>query len=164
MNITDYCVWKNQVGVKSKNMNIKQALKKKNKLVGLMTEEFYKATQYNVVDEGNPRPYSATEAIGKWMQLSNELIVLKAKIHKANQPVYYQIFELSELKSQVKLLKSLNCTSGKVSGGRWGEGDPVVKHAEINVVEKDQMVKNLESRIEQLQDELDQWNHNTLID
>ena len=145
-------------------MNIKQALKKKNKLVGLINEEFYKASQYNVVDEGNARPYSATEAIGKWMQLTNELIVLKTQIHKANLPVYDKIFELSELKNQVKHLKSLNCTSGKVSGGRWGEGEPVVKHAEINIVEKDKMVKNIEARIEQLQDELDQWNHNTVVD
>ena len=144
-------------------MNIKQALKKKNKLVGLINEEFYKASQYNVIDEGNTRPYSATESIGKWMQLSNELIVLKTQIHEANLPVYGKIFELSELKNQVKHLKSLNCTSGKVSGGRWGNEEPVVKHAEINVIEKDKIVKNLESRIELLQDELDQWNHNTLI-
>ena len=146
-------------------MNIKQALKKKNKLVGLIHEEFYKASQYNVIDEGNPRPYSATEAIGKWMQLTNELIVLKTAIHKANLPVYDKIFEMSELKNQVKSLKSLNCASGKVSTSRWGsETEPVIKHAEINVVERDSMIKNLESRIETLQDELDQWNHNTLIE
>lgn len=145
-------------------MNIKQALKKKNKLVGMIHEEFHKASQYNVVDEGNPRPYSATESIGKWMQLTNELIVLKTQIHKANVPIYDKIFELSELKSQVKDLKSLNCVSGKVPTSRWGsESEPVMKHAEINVVEKDKMVKNLELRIEQIQDELDQWNHNTLI-
>ena len=146
-------------------MNIKQALKKKNKLVGLIHEEFYRASQYNVIDEGNPRPYSATEAIGKWMQLTNELIVLKTAIHKANLPVYDKIFEMSELKNQVKSLKSLNCASGKVSTSRWGsETEPVIKHAEINVVERDNMVKNLESRIESLQDELDQWNHNTLVE
>lgn len=145
-------------------MNIKQALKKKNKLVGLISEEFTKASHYNVVDEGNPRPYSATEAITKWMELTNELVKLKAAIHKANVPVYHKIFELSELKNQAKLLKSLNCSSGKVAGGRWGEGEPVVKHAEINVVEKDKMVKNVEARIEELQDELDQWNHVTIID
>ncbi len=144
-------------------MNIKQALKKKNKLVGLISEEFSKASQYNVVDEGNPRPYSATEAIGKWMQLTNELIVLKTAIHKANVPVYDKIFELSELKNQVKHLKSLNCVSGKVAGGRWGEGDPIVKHAEINIVERDGMIKNLEARIEAIQDQLDQWNHTTLV-
>ncbi len=145
-------------------MNIKQALKRKNKLVGEINQEFHKASQYNVVDDGNPRPYSATEAITKWMQLTDELVQLKTKIHKANLPIYHRIFELSELKSQVKLLKSLNCSSGKVAGGRWGEGEPVVKHAEINVVEKDKMIKGLEIKIEAIQDELDQWNHNTLID
>jgi hypothetical protein len=145
-------------------MNIKQALKKKNKLVGMINEEYYKASTYNVIDEGNPRPYSAVEAIGKWMQLTNDLIVLKTQIHKANLPVYDKIFELSELKNQVKFLKTLNCVSGKVAGGRWGESESVIKHAEINVVEKDKMVKNIEARIESLQDELDQWNHNTLID
>ena len=144
-------------------MNIKQALKKKNKLVGLINEEFHKASQYNVVDEGNPRPYSATEAIGKWMQLTNDLIVLKTQIHKANLPVYDKIFEMAELKNQVKHLKSLNCVSGIIHS-RWDTEKPVVKHAEINVVEKDSMVKNLEARIEVLQDELDKWNHDTLID
>ncbi len=144
-------------------MNIKQALKKKNKLVGMISEEFRKASEYNVVDEGNPRPYSATEAIGKWMQLTNDLIVLKAQIHKANEPVYSKIFELSELKNQVKLLKHLNCSSG-TTYSRWDSEKPVIKHAEINVVERDGMVKHLELRIEALQDELDQWNHNTLID
>ncbi len=145
-------------------MNIKQALKKKNKLVGMINEEFHRASQYNVVDEGNPRPYSAVESIGKWMQLTNELIVLKTQIHKANLPVYDKIFELSELKNQVKMLKSLNCTSGKVSGNRWDNSETVIKHAEVNVIEKDMMIKNLELRIESLQDELDTWNHNTLID
>lgn len=144
-------------------MNIKQALKRKNKLVGLIHEEFSKASQYNVVDEGNPRPYSATEAIGTWMRLTNDLIVLKTQIHKANLPVYDKIFELSELKNQVKHLKSLNCTSGIVHS-RWDDSKPVVKHAEINIIEKDKMIKNLEARIETLQDELDQWNHNTSID
>jgi len=144
-------------------MNVKKALKKKNKLVGMMAEEFFKASQYNVVDEGNPRPYSAVESIKKWMELSNELILLKTKIHEANSPIYYKIFELSELKSQVKLLKGLNCVSGKVSSGKWGDGELVVKHAELNIIERDGMIKTIESKIEYLQEELDQWNHNTLI-
>jgi hypothetical protein len=31
------------------------------------------------------------------------------------------------------------------------------------VVEKDKMIKSLEERIEILQDQLDQWNHVTLV-
>lgn len=149
--------------IKKTFMNIKQALKRKNKLLGEISEEFSKALRYNVVEDGNARPYSATEAIGKWMQLTNELIVLKSQIHKANLPVYDKIFELSELKNQVKLLRSMDCNSGKQTSGRWLEDKPVIKHAEINVVERDNMVKQLEIRIEQIQEELDLWNHTTMI-
>jgi hypothetical protein len=144
-------------------MNIKQALKRKNKLVGLMTEEWNKVSQYNVTDDGNPRPYSAVEAMAKWMNLSEELVTLKAKIHLANGPMYDQIFRLAETKNQVKYLKSLNCQSGKVQN-RWDSEAPTIKHAEINVVERDKMVKDMEVRIEMIQDDLDQWNHNTIIE
>lgn len=144
-------------------MNIKQALKRKNKLVGLMAEEWSKVSQYNVTDDGNPRPYSAVEAMARWMQLSEELVTLKSKIHLANGPKYDQIFRLAETKNQVKYLKSLNCQSGKVQN-RWDSEAPTIKHAEINVVERDKMVKDMEARIEMIQDDLDQWNHNTIIE
>ena len=144
-------------------MNIKQALKRKNKIVGLMTEEWNKVSQYNVTDEGNPRPYSAVESMAKWMQLSEELVTLKARIHLANGPKYEQIFRLAETKNQVKYLKSLNCQSGKVQS-RWDSDAQIVKHAEVNVVERDKLVKDLEQSIEMIQDDLDQWNHNTIIE
>lgn len=144
-------------------MNIKQALKRKNKLVGLIQEELSKAHSYNVIEEGNPRPYSSTEAITKWMQLTDELVELKTSIHRANLPIYNKIFQLSELKNQIKGLKSLNTVSGKSAPNRWSSEEPTMKHAEINTVERDRMVKDLESKIETIQDELDTWNHNTLI-
>ena len=144
-------------------MNIKQALKRKNKIIGLMSEEWAKTSQYNVIDEGNPRPYSSVESMAKWMELSEELVILKAKIHLANGPKYEQIFRLAELKNQVKHLKSLNCQSGKFPN-RWDSENPAVKHAEINIVERDKMIKAKESMIEFIQDELDQWNHSTTIE
>jgi hypothetical protein len=144
-------------------MNIKQALKRKNKIVGLMSEEWSKVSQYNVTDEGNPRPYSAVESMAKWFELSEELIKLKTKIHLANGPKYDLIFRLAETKNQAKYLKSLNCQSGKVQT-RWDSDNHVIKHAEINILERDKMVKDMETRIEFIQDELDQWNHNTIIE
>ena len=146
-------------------MTVKQALKQKNLLVKKINEDIRKVHAYNSVDEGNTRPYSTKELFNKIIETTKELVDLKTRIHLANGPVYHKIFELSELKNQVKYLKTLNCISGKVSTSRWGsETEPTIKHAEINVVERDKMVKNLESRIEFLQDELDRWNHDTLID
>jgi hypothetical protein len=144
-------------------MNIKQALKRKNKLVGLMNEEFAKAAKYIVTDEGNPRTYSALDSITKWMKLSDELVDLKTKIHIANAPMYRRIFMLAELKNQVKYLKSIDCTSGKVHS-RWESSEPTIKHAELNIVERDKMVSGLEVMIENIQDELDQWNHSQIIE
>lgn len=143
-------------------MNIKQALKRKNKLVTLIAEEFSKASTYNSIEEGNARPYSATEAIQKWQEYSDELVELKSRIHRANGPMYEKIFGLSELKSQIKYLKSLNCSQGK-ERNRWNENEPIIRHAEINTVERDTMVKNLEARIEMIQDELDEFNATTHI-
>lgn len=144
-------------------MNIKQALKRKNKLTQLINEEFLKAAKYNVIEEGNPRPYSSVESIAKWQNLSNELVQLKTKIHKANLPMYEMIFTLSETKNQIKHLRNLDCSSG-ISYNRWDPEKPIIKHSEINIVERDGMIKSLEERIEIIQDELDKWNHNTLIE
>ncbi len=55
---------------------------------------------------------SATDSLNNYFKLTEELIVLKTAIHKANQPVYDKIFKLSEYKSMVKYLRSLNCTEG----------------------------------------------------
>ena len=86
-------------------MNLKQALKRKNRLVGLIAEEYKKVSQYNSVDDINQRPYAVKEAIQNWLSLTNELVELKCKIQLANVKVNDKIFRLSELKTQVKLLK-----------------------------------------------------------
>lgn len=145
-------------------MNIKQALKRKNKLAGLMNEEFAKANKYNSVEEGNPRPYSAVKSLDNWMALIDELVDLKTRIHTANTPVFEKIFRLAELKSQIKNLKSLDCTAGKhTEGGRWGNNESVIRHSEVTVTERDLIIKDLEAQIEHIQEELDTHNHNTKI-
>lgn len=143
-------------------MNLKQALKRKNRLVGLIAEEYIKVSQYNSVDDVNQRPYSVKEALQNWLKLTDELIELKSKIQIANNKVNDKIFRLSELKTQVKQLKKLDCTSG-LYYSKWSDDKVVTKVAEIEVVERDNMVKELEAQIEKIQDELDEWNHQTIL-
>jgi hypothetical protein len=143
-------------------MNLKQALKRKNRLVGLIAEEYKKVSQYNSVDDINQRPYAVKEAIQNWLSLTNELVELKCKIQLANVKVNDKIFRLSELKTQVKLLKMLDCTAGKYYS-RWSEDMPLNKVAEIGILERDAMVKGIETQIETIQDELDEWNHVTIL-
>ena len=141
-------------------MNIKQALKLKNKLVTQIKEQYEIAKAHNSIEQGNPRRYSALDAINKAAELSNSLIELKTKIHLANAPVYGLIFQMSELKNQIKQLKSLPVDEGKVTE-RYGS-ITTIKEAEINIAERDDIVKSIENQIEEIQDKLD--THNTITE
>lgn len=145
-------------------MNIRQALKEKNKLVKEIQDLYGRISQYNSVEVGGQRPYSSKQLMEIVNQKSNELIELKTKIHLANAPVYDKIFRLSELKSTITRIKNLDCTEG-VSNDYFSRNreNPPVKTAEISIVERDEMVKHMEEQIETLQDILDTHNQNTQI-
>jgi len=142
-------------------MTIKQALKYKNKLISKMNEEFMKATKYNSMEEGEKRPYSADEALSRYFGLSNELVELKTKIHKANDNVYDKIFLLSELKSRISKLQILDCSEGKISD-RFRETS-TIKTVEIDILKRDGLIQEIESKIEEIQEELDVHNATTEI-
>lgn len=142
-------------------MNVKQALKQKNKLVAELKEQFGILQKYNSIEEGNPRRYSMADTLDKIRTISVQLVELKAKIHRANQPVYEKIFELAEFKGMIKELKKVSTEEGKVNE-RYGS-IVSVKQVELNVVDVENIIKNLEKSIEQLQDELDVHNATTQI-
>jgi len=144
--------------------NIKNGLKAKKRLLGMMETEYQKASRYNSISVRNTRPYSVKEALQNWMKLADELVDLKVKLHTANVTggMLKQIFLLSELKTQAMRLQNLDCTSGMVSG-RY-DNNETEKHVELNVVERDMMLLDLQQRIEKIEEELDRFNHNTVIE
>ena len=142
-------------------MNVKQALKAKNKITTLINEIYTLTKAYNSIEEGNPRRYSVVGLLNEANELTRELVDLKAKIHTANQPVYGKIFLMAELKGRVKQLKAISCEEGKVTE-RYGS-TVALKEVEIDIVQKDAMIKQLEDEIEKLQDELDVHNATATI-
>lgn len=144
-------------------MNIKTALKRKNKLTGLIAEEFQKISTYNSIIEGNERPYSVKDVLLNWQKLSQELVELKVSIHKANTPVFDKIFILAELKGQIKQLRGLDCQSGKIDNPYRSAQIETLKTVEITIVEKEVLIKSLEEKIDIIQEELDTFNYNTEI-
>lgn len=144
-------------------MNIKQALKYKNKLTQKINETFAKIKIYNSVEDGQTRPYDVNVLLNEYFEMSTELVELKTKIHIANQTVYNKIFELSELKSQVSKLKDLDCGEGKVRDRYRITEEVSNKTAVISVVSRDVMVESLETKIESLQDDLDVHNNTVHI-
>ena len=142
-------------------MNVKQALKQKNKLVTDLKAQYEILKKYNSIEEGNPRRYSMKDTLDKIDTLQFELVKLKAKIHKANAPVYDKIFALAELKGLVKELKKVPTEEGKINE-RYGSVVSV-KEVELNVVDIQNKVDVLSETIEELQNELDIHNANTQI-
>jgi hypothetical protein len=144
-------------------MNIKQALKEKNKLAKKVTDLIERTNKYNSMDEGAVRSYDPRVSLDQTLSSMEELITLKTNIHKANAEVYGKIFRMSEYKSLVKYLKSLNCTQGTVVVSRYGDVSSRNMTTVITEVERDEMVERYESLIDELQSELDTHNATTHI-
>lgn len=142
-------------------MNIKQALKLKNKLVANIKECYTVIQTQNSIEKGNPRRYSIAAKLDEVMKYTNELVEIKRHIHNANQPVFEKIFLMAELKGMVKELKKMSVEEGKQSD-RYSMNSSE-KEVEITVLERDRRVKELEATIEKLQDELDTFNAVTEI-
>ena len=144
-------------------MTIKQALKQKNKLVKNIAENTKLMQQHNSVEVGNQRPYSSTQLYKEIQKDTKELASLKAKIHIANTPVMEDIFWMSEMKSTISALKKMDCTEGKSSRDRFRMESEMVLTSEISLVSRNQEIKMLETKIEEIQDKLDTFNATTEI-
>lgn len=144
-------------------MNIKQALKEKNKLAKKVTDLIERTNKYNSMDEGAVRSYDPKATLEQTLNSIEELITLKTNIHKANAEVYEKIFRMSEYKSFVKYLKAMNCTQGTVVTSRYGDTNSRLMTTIITEVERDEMVEKYESLIDELQSELDAHNATTHI-
>lgn len=144
-------------------MNIKQALKEKNKLVKRIGENTKLMQDFNSIEVGNQRPYSTIELKNQLIKDRSELANLKAKIHVANTPVLEEIFYMAELKSMIQALKKMDCTEGKSNRDRYRMESELVLTSEMSLVERNETISELEKTIEEIQDKLDVFNSNTQI-
>jgi hypothetical protein len=140
-------------------MKLSKALKLKNKLVSEINAAMSYVKMYNSMEEGTPKAYPVKEKLEEVNSKTNELVELKTKIHMANAPVWEKIFRLSEVKSIMSNLKSLNTETKLASPSGYREAVT----AEITLAEKDAIMKELEAEVEALQEILDQHNHATII-
>ena len=139
-------------------MNIKQALKEKNKLAKKITDLMIRTEKYNSMDNGAVRSYNPDESLNQAIETMESLISLKTSVHLANAQVYEKIFRMAEYKSFVKTLKSLGCTEGTFVQRSYGDTTTRQMTTVITEVQRDEMVEKYESMIDQLQSELDTHN------
>jgi len=70
----------------------------------------------------------------------------------------------SETKGLIAYFEALDCSSGRVVNRYSSTPSAEVKLSQISISEKDEMVKDLIKLSQDLQDDLDTYNHNTTIE
>jgi hypothetical protein len=144
-------------------MNVSQALKKKARLVKEINDKWLIVKNNNSIISGNQKKFDISNELELIEQLTNELVELKTKIHLANGPVYSKIFLMSELKSALKNVESINTTEGIMDNGRYGTPSTTFYVADMDEIAKRKYIKALGYKIDSLQDELDYHNATTVI-
>jgi uncharacterized protein YfbU (UPF0304 family) len=147
------------------NMNkitLRKALRLKNNLVGEMKKMKEIISNKNSLKETTPRREDIVACMDAINVIRGKLIELKSKIAIANTAIYAKIYEVEELKSHIAYLNSVSTTEGYVTD--YGESEKVKVNAAFNSADIGQMVKTFESRIEFLNDEIDEYNGKTYIE
>ena len=145
-------------------MNLTKALNHKKKLVKQADEMFNRFQRYNSQNKENVnKGYSPEEAFNSWIELTQDLIELKTKIHNANIKIAEKIFRLGELKNLVSRIRVVDTKSGLVKEHRHPDVAPIEYVAYMDLFAKDDQISKWEGEIEQLQEEIEAYNAITKI-
>ena len=149
-------------------ITLAKALKCKNRLVERIRKVDGDIQQCNSRPAGAEKPVDVRALYGLRRDLFNKLVELKCKIMFANGPIWQQIFTLSETKATITFLQGVTTTHGKnfATFGRYAPSATEVfdYEADLKKTEVDQIIRELETKIDVLQDEIDQHNYATKID
>lgn len=143
-------------------MKIAKALKEKNILVREILELTHRINKYNAIIKGNTRPYNMDVEMKSLLDKKEQLVRLKAAITKANQPIQDKIYRLSEYKDFLKMLKDLNTLEGK----NVHDYREVISEYESQIKETDKnnVIALYQKKVDELQEELDNFNHSTELE
>jgi hypothetical protein len=144
-------------------ITLAKALKIKNRLTGRLAKVQADIHTYNSVPQGQADQVNVPALIQIREGLVGALVALKTAINNANREVQRDIYDLAEKKATAQFLASVNT--------RHGPQPPVYPSTiEVNYVvalkktDVDGLVVKLENEIDQLQDRLDQFNHDHRIE
>ena len=150
---------------KEYDMNLAQALKQKNRLAGEIVRYQQILQRENARRSDSVSKVNRQEVFEKIVKLSDELGELKGKITMANVQIYPKLERMAEFKSLIAFLQGLPKTEGQEVSfiGRDQEKMVYTWDSFINQENCDKQVAKLQEKINNLQDEIDQFNSDTNI-
>jgi hypothetical protein len=144
-------------------ITLAKALKVKNRLAGRLAKVQADIQAYNSVPQGQADQVNVPALMKARDELVGALVALKAAINEANREAQRDIYLLAEKKATAQFLAGVNT--------RHGPQPPVYPSTiEVNYVaalkkgDVDGLVAGLEKEIDQLQDRLDQFNHDCRVE
>ncbi len=142
-------------------MTLAKALKKKNRLAQKIARLHKEIQTENSVRADDPRKIKVEDLMEALNNTVEELIKIKIAIFVASTPVRENILRLGELKTKIQFIRGVNTTEGKVSN----YGDDEVEYTVVyDKIWTRNTIENCEKYIDSLQEELDQFNHLTILE
>ena len=142
-------------------MTLAKALKQKNRLTQKISRLQQEIQRENSVRADDVRKINVEDLLEELEVKVKELIKLKIAIFVASTPMRENILKLSEIKSHIVFLQSINTTEGKVSNYGEDAVEYTVVYDKLFIREQ---VELCEQGIDEIQEELDKFNHTTEID
>ena len=144
-------------------ITLAKALKVKNRLTGRLAKVQADIQTYNSVPEGQADQVNVTALMTTREELVGALIALKAAVNEANREVQRDIYLLAEKKATAQFLAGVNTRHGP-QPPVYPSTVEVIYVAALKKADVDGLVAGLEKEIDQLQDRLDQFNHDRRIE
>jgi hypothetical protein len=144
-------------------ITLAKALKVKNRLTGRLAKVQADIQAYNSVPAGQADQVNVPALIQTRAELVGALVNLKTAINDANREAQRDIYDLAEKKATAQFLVGVNTRHGP-QPAVYPNTTEVSYVAALKKADVDGLVARLESEIDQLQDRLDQFNHDHRIE
>ena len=144
-------------------ITLAKALKIKNRLAGRLAKAQVDIQAFNSVPEGQADQVNVPALVKTREELVGALVSLKTAINDANREAQRDIYDLAEKKGTVQFLAGVNTRHGPLPAV-YPSTTEVNYVAALKKADVDAQVARLETDIDQLQDKLDQFNHDRKIE
>jgi hypothetical protein len=140
-----------------------KALKIKNRLTGRLAKVQADIQAFNSIPEGQPVQVNVLAPMKTRDELVGALVGLKTAINNANREIQRDIYDLAEKKATMQFLTDVNTRHGP-QPAVYPNTTEVNYVASLKKADVDALVTGVEKDIDQLQDRLDQFNHDRKIE
>ena len=144
-------------------ITLAKALKIKNRLTGRLAKVQADIQAFNSVPAGQADQVNVPALMKNREELVGALVSLKTAINNANREAQRDIYALAEKKATAQFLAGVNTRHGP-QPAVYPNTTEVSYIAALKKADVDAQVARLETDIDQLQDRLDQFNHDYKIE